>query len=282
MAAVSGLLLLILVAAGALLALLPALKEGFDRSDLPMLAIGIVVLAGIAWLWSRFSNRAMRLAGLAILAWPFSVYLFTGGQLVFNAWYGPHLAAQSKVDAVRATPIKWPDFDGPVGVRLEIELMHPLVPKGNLLSPKLAWSTSGLTARDYFNTLPSLSIPGFQVTPHGDAFGRPSPSRLIYDLYPSVVRTVHGSASFCLDRDFRMSSTGGRLTANWYFAGSSQLEVDLGQYLTQSLRSTPIGSMSEGEWNAMFRRFDPSGLSRIGYHPCQDANASSLEACYCR
>src|SRR6202008_2288832 len=94
-------------------------------------------------------------------------------KLVFNFWKGRQISRNTKILSIRAVPIEWPGFSGPVGLRLELEIAHPTGLDVTLLPPKIAY----------------LSVPTFPIGREMPrSVFRDSPSRIEYELYPSTIQ----------------------------------------------------------------------------------------------
>jgi hypothetical protein len=277
---IAGLLLVAVLSAGALLFLLPGLKEGFDASDLPMLGTGAAGLLVAAAVWLRLSGGAIRVLGMLVLAGPLCAYLFVPAKLLLNVWKGRHLAARTRITEFRATPIEWPGFDGPIGLRLEVGVDRPDGLAGNLFPPKIGAGGAPLTGEGYFRYYqPHLGEPPFPPRAAPYTF----PPRLVYDLYPSSVQRVDAPRMLCLaSGDRRAIESRGLLSASWLFAGRSGVRVDLSPHLTAEL-SRHAGQIPDAAaLGAMFRRTEPAALAGAGYRACAPPAPAMGEACYCR
>jgi hypothetical protein len=121
----------------------------------------------------------------------------------------------------------WPGFEGPVGVRIEMELVHPKGLDVTLLPPKIAMTEMReLTAQHYFSFLSmvqsgSLAVPLFPVgrEPPRDVL-RDSPARMVYELYPAAMNQMENPQPVCLWKDFaetKLDTNTAYLGASWYF-----------------------------------------------------------------
>jgi hypothetical protein len=290
----SLLLMVVLISAAALFALLPWIKEGYDLTDLPRFIGMAAGLAIVAWLWWRVGRGGARIAGLAALALPLLVYSNLSFWLGFNYWYGRRLEGQTHIASLQATSIVWPGFEGPVGVRIEMELVHPKGLDVALLPPKIAMTElRELTAQQYFSFLSmvqhsSLVVPLFPAGRDAprDVF-RDSPTRLVYELYPSAMNQMENPQRVCLWKDFaeaKLDSNAAYLAASWYFITKGGASVDLSRQLSERIRTSDLfRSMTEEEWTAMLRRLEPAGLIRAGYNQCPESNQQSIsQSCFCR
>ena len=288
------LLIVVLIAAAALFALLPWVKEGYDLADLPHfigMAAGLAIVAG---LWWRVGRGGVRIAGLVALALPLFVYTDLSLRLAFNFWYGRRLESQTHISSLQATPIAWPGFEGPVGVRIEMELAHPTGLNVRLFPPKIAMTgLRELTAKEYFSFLSvtqhdSLAVPLFPIgrEPPRDVL-RDSPTHLIYELYPATMYDMENSQRICLWKDFaeaKLDTNPTYLAASWYFITEGGANVDLSGQLSERIRaSDPFRNITRAEWTAMLRRIEPAELVRAGYEKCPASNPQNTDqSCYCR
>lgn len=280
-----------LISAAALLMLLPWLKEGYDIGDLPRFAAMAAGLALVSWLWWRAGRGLVRAAGLAALAVPLLVYTGLSGTLVFNQWYGHRLESQTHITAFRATPIEWPYFAGPVGVRVEMEVTHPTGLDVALLFPKIARTNEReLTAQQYFSFLSTLqhgylSVPLFPVGRESprNVF-QDSPTKLVYELFPASIYQLDESRHVCLWKDAgRAQVAASNLGGSWYFITKGGANVDLSRELSEAVRGNDwFRNMTEDRWAAMFERVSPEGLARANYKPCPESGKDTFQSCYCR
>lgn len=103
------------------------MKEGSSWSDLPIL-LGIIaaelVVAAIWWIAvGRSFGKA--LFGWIFLALPIAVDGTIAAGLLYSKVMGPRLAAAAKIENFRQSLITWPGFDGPVGMQISFDLVHP-------------------------------------------------------------------------------------------------------------------------------------------------------------
>jgi hypothetical protein len=225
---------------------------------------------------------------------PLFVYSNLSVWLGFNYWYGRRLERQTHITSLQATSIVWPGFEGPVGVRIEMELVHPKGLDVTLLPPKIAMTEMrDLTAQQYFSFLSatqreSLAVPLFPIgrEPPRDVL-RDSPTKLVYELYPAAIYQMENSQRVCLWKDFaeaKLDTNTTYLGASWYFITKGGANVDLSRQLIERIRaSDPFRSMTQAEWTAMLRRIKPPGLIRAGYEKCPGSNPQNTDqSCYCR
>jgi hypothetical protein len=283
----------------ALLVLLPWLKEGFGVEDLPLFAAilaALVAAAAVWWAMNRRSRGALFVLGLLALGPPLLAYAGLTTRLVANHWRGRRLERTVRILSLRETEIRWPGVDGPVGVRLELELEHAVGLEGNLFQPKVVMGSDPRPrAGDYFFRVAAhgidrtLEAPVLETaqTPPRDVLARPGRVRLTFDLFSSALQRRDGPAA-CLAQypppraPGRLALGGGSdLGAAWMFAARGGVIVDLGSALTDALR---LGSALQGrpdEWRRMIDRLEPASLEAAGYHRCTPVRPSSLEICYC-
>jgi hypothetical protein len=276
--------------------LFPWLKEGHDVEQLPLFAgvaagLGVLVLAA----WKGLRGKPLLLAaGLLGLLPPLAAYgLLTLG-LLADEWRGRSLARSLRITSLRETPIEWPGFDGPVGLRLEIELQHGIRMPGNLYAPKLRMAGADVpTRRDYFfgpafggYEAGFLQQPVFQHAGrwHGQPELQGSPARLSFDLYPWKVQRYEAGRKVCFgkwDAERVLGSAAGeQLGACWMFAGRGGIYVDVSAPLTAELRARSSYQGRREEWEKLLRRLEPASLLAHGFQPCGDEQSG--DRCYCR
>lgn len=224
---------LVIVAALALLFLVPGLKEGVSQEELPNLfgGVGLFVLLGFVW-W-LVCGRSLKLSviGWLVLAVPTAAYLAQAGQLIAADLEGRRLAKIVGIEAYREAPIRWPGFDGPVGLTVSFDLVHPEGVSALILPPEIRMGPDLEIARDrlyatqtngsgYFKDsylgepvgdLALLKSVLFQRLYVNDSFGRdyekwisafrfaPGPqTRLTFHLLPGAVDFLVSSDRLCL------------------------------------------------------------------------------------
>jgi hypothetical protein len=144
---------LVAIAAIALLLLLPGLKEGVSQEELPALIGGVGLFLLLAFLWWFMSGRSLRrsVLGWMVLALPTAAYLAQAGQLIAANVEGLHLARSVSIEAYQETPIEWPGFDGPVGLTISFDLVHPEDVSALILPPEIRMGPELEIPRDKLN-----------------------------------------------------------------------------------------------------------------------------------
>jgi hypothetical protein len=284
-------------AALATLFLLPWLKEGHDIEELPLFASVAAALAllGVAW-WAvnRSGFGVLFALGAAALALPWLAYTGLSVRLVWNEWQGRRLARTVAIVAIRETEIRWPRLDGPVGIRLEIDMEHAIGRRGFVTSPRILMGADPRPdRRDYYfgpfdhGVDDFLERPIYELpAPETSVFASPGRTTIAYELFPGWLQRREGPAVCLVDPRLRPgrrapAPSGSDLGAAWFFVAEGGPYVDLSGTLTDALRR---GSRLQGEpdaWSAMMRRVEPGALERVGYTRCTPARAGQFEACYC-
>jgi hypothetical protein len=285
---VAALLVLAVVASGALLTALVWGKEGFGREDLPLCGAGLLVLGGAGGAWWLLCRRTPPAAhpvlfgaGIALLTLPGAVYAAFGARTVINTVRGEWLERRATISAYRETPLVWRGFPGPVGLRVELDLAIPAKLDGNLLPPRLALGgPEGFAARDYFSIRLSqlesrtLGRPVFQRLddPAPGPLANGGSVHLGYDLYPGYVQRVTEDVLVCLDttaitRARASGSQGRELGATWFFAGPSGLTVDLSTALTATPAGPKRARRPPGHLGLIVWRSPPAIARRRRVHP---------------
>lgn len=293
-------LLLLVVCAGALasLFLLPWLKEGHDIEELPLFASvsAALLVLGIAW-WAvnRRSPGVLFALGALALGLPWLAYAGLCLRLVWNEWQGRRLARSVRVVAIRETEIRWPGLDGPVGVRLELELEQAIGRRGFATSPRILMGADPRPdRRDYYFGAFDHGVDDFlerpiAELPSSDAgpFAEPGRTTIAYELFPGTLQRRDGTAACLVDPRLRPGRrapeppAGSDLGAAWFFVAEGGPYVDLSAPLTEALRR---GSRLQGDpkaWSAMMRRVERNVLEGAGYTRCPPARPGQFEACYC-
>jgi hypothetical protein len=141
MQAVRGIFFFILVAISAvgLLVLLPFLKEGASREEIPLLLGGAgmyLLLGGVWWLFvGRVPVKAA--LGWAFLLAPILAYLALAGVLILAYVRGERLSRSISIESYSEEPIFWPGFDDPVGWRIFVGLSHPPEVEALVTAPEI-------------------------------------------------------------------------------------------------------------------------------------------------
>ena len=281
-------------------------KEGFGREDLPRCAIGLLILLGVQLSWWLLCRRLappasapVLGAGIGVLLVPWLIYAAFGVRTVVNTFRGSWLSRRASVRSYREAAIVWRDFDGPVGLALELDLDVPARLHGSLLPPRLAYADSvGFSADDYFSSPfhqlegRQLTQPVFQAIDPGVERSRLAsgkPVHLSYRLYPGYVRRLDPGLRVCIDtaaverssRDRGLEATRS-LAASWLFAGPGGLTVDLSQTLTKELRTQSRWATTRAGWDSLLQRLTPPFLTAAGYVACKgQAEAWEGEQCWC-
>jgi hypothetical protein len=281
-------------------------KEGFGREDLPRCGIGLLILLSAQLSWWLLCRRLappasapVLGAGIGVLLLPSLIYAAFGVRTVVNTFRGNWLSRRASVGSYREAAIVWHDFDGPIGLALELDLDVPARLQGNLLPPRLAYADSaGFAADDYFSSLfyrmegRQLTQPVFQaIDPVVDrsrlASGKPV--HLSYRLYPGYVRRLDPGLRVCIDtaaveRSSRVleSQSTRSLAASWLFAGPGGLTVDLSPTLTKELRTQSRWATTRAAWDSLLQRLTPPFLTAAGYVACKpEAEVWAGEQCWC-
>lgn len=130
----------LVAAAGlALLLLFPGLKEGMSQEELPALIGGIGALLLLGFLWWLVCGRSLKLSilGWLVLALPTALGLEQAGRLISADLEGRRLAEAVAIEAYQEAPILWPGFDGPVGLTISFDLVHPEGVSALILPPEI-------------------------------------------------------------------------------------------------------------------------------------------------
>ncbi len=144
---------LLAAAAAALLLLFPGLKEGVSQEELPALigGLGLFVLLGLLWWLVCGRSLKLSLVGWLVLALPTAVGLAQAGRLIAANLQGLRLASDSGIEGYQETPIQWPGFDGPVGLTISFDLVHPEGVSALILPPEIRMGPDLDIPRDKLN-----------------------------------------------------------------------------------------------------------------------------------
>ena len=141
---------LVAVAALALLLLLPGLKEGVSQEQVPALFGGVALFLLLGLVWWLVCGRSLKpsVLGWLVLALPTAAYLVQAGQLIAADLEGRRLAKAASIENYEETPILWPGFDGPVGLTVSFDLVHPEGITALILPPEIRMGPALEIARD--------------------------------------------------------------------------------------------------------------------------------------
>ena len=301
-----------------LLMLLVGGKEGAETLHLLLGTIVSIALLLIWWsrskLFITLYQRALFQTGRVFLTFIAIAYTITSTPYIMNHFKGPMLAKKIRIKNFKETPIVWSGFDGPVGIRLDFDLLHPKI-NGSMMRPiiwmgpqkkmRLDWTYNfdrfylydGAYPGENANTQLRLSVAPFPVAPYrSDRLdGSPAP-RKTFELYPTTISGIESSSKLCLkinsyslptaDKKNALFHDGENLSAAWFIAGSSNLEVDLSELLTEKLRNRSFLQNNPEEWIKIHKRWEPDSLLNAGYQECnilpKDLDRKSGKQCYCR
>lgn len=101
-----------------------------------MIFAGLLALA-VVWWFASGRNWAFAVIGWLVLAVPFSAHAIWQGKTSLADYRGANLPSQMAVENFRETPIYWDDFDGPVGMTIELDLVHPPGLDGFVFTPQI-------------------------------------------------------------------------------------------------------------------------------------------------
>ena len=149
--------LLCIASVTALLLLLPWLKEGYDIEELPQFlgVVAILVVLGLGFWAACRRAPALRVAGLAILGLSLAAYVLLSARLVVNEIRGRILTSRMRIARLQESSIVWPGIEGPVGLRIEVDLESGFGMAGNLFPPQILMG--GRRLRRAANTSPVRS-----------------------------------------------------------------------------------------------------------------------------
>lgn len=224
---------LLAVAGLALLLLLPGMKEGVSQEEVPALIGGVGLFLLLGFLWWLVCGRSLKLSALGwfVLALPTAAYLVQACQLLAADWQGRRLAEAVSIESYAETPIHWPGFDGPVGLTLRFDLVHPegvsalILPPEVRMGPELEIARSKLnfsqtSGSGYFKDsyleqpvgdLTLLKSVLFQRLYANDSFERDyeqwvsafrfapgARTRIVFHLHPGTIDYLESPESLCL------------------------------------------------------------------------------------
>ena len=301
-----------------LLMLLVAGKEGAETLHLVLGAVLSIALLVFWWSLSKFFitryQKALSLSGRVLLSIIAIIYTLASTPYIISYFKGPMLAKKIRIENFKETPIVWPGFDGPVGIRFDFDLLHPKI-NANILPPTIWMGPQKKMQLDWLYNFDQYYLyegvyPGrnsntqlrLRVSPYPLAAYRsgrldgPAAPRKSYELYPATVSRIENPSKLCLkinsynlptaDKKTAIFNDGENLSAVWFIAGSSNLQVDLSELLTEKLRNRSFLQNNPEEWRKIHKRWEPDGLLQAGYQQCNiladDLDRKSGRQCYCR
>ncbi len=224
---------IVAVSAVGLLAQFPGMKEGISQEELPFYLGGLVVFSGLGaiWWWAVGRSLAKALPAWIILAIPMLGAGAAAISLVVANLESRRLPRSVAIENYSEAPILWPGFDGPVGLTVRFELVHPagstalihppeirMGPALEIPRDKLAASqTSGsgyfryrylatpigplallktvLFQRIYENDQAEQEYQKWTSTLRFDGGGR---TTMVFQLHPGIVEFLAGPGHLCL------------------------------------------------------------------------------------
>lgn len=185
---------------------------------------GLLAL-GSAWWLISWRSRALTLLGWLVLAVPFSAHALWQTSILLADQKGANLPAQMQIENFRETAIFWHGFDGPVGIAVEFDLIHPSGLEGLVFTPQVRMAPAYDIARDDLQSTRTFSGGYFQDwhidaavgdltllkpvlfqrlyadSPPDHDFDLLDPSgrtHLVYRLYPGTVDRLDSKDRICL------------------------------------------------------------------------------------
>ena len=208
------------------LASIPALvhRVSPELDETILILAGLLALA-IVWWFVGGRRWTIALLGWVVLAVPFTAHAYWQGTSLLAERKGATLSHQMTVENYRESPIFWDGFDGPVGITIELDLVHPPGLDGIVFTPQIRMApaydiapenlqSSRTFSGGYFkdwhigeevDDLTLLKPVLFQsLYPENpadhdidqlDASGR---THLVYHLHPGTVSRLDSQAKMCL------------------------------------------------------------------------------------
>ena len=196
----------------------------------PELDHTVLILAGllalsIIWWFVSGRNWTFAVLGWLVLAVPFSAHALWQGTTLIADRKGVTVSRRMAIENFRETPIFWDGFDGPVGLTIELDLVHPPGLEGLVFTPQIRMAPAyDIAAEDlqssrtfsggYFKDwhigedvgdLTLLKPVVFQrlymdnPPDHDiDALDASGRTHLIYRLHPGTVSLLESHAKICL------------------------------------------------------------------------------------
>ena len=130
---------IVAVAAVGVLWMLVGFKEGSSLEELPYTIAGLLGAVGLAVVWWYAVGRSLALAVpmWLILALPGLLAAQQSLSLGVGLVVGLRLEREAVIESYAEEPIVWPGFDGPVGMTVRFDLIHPDGTDGLILGPEI-------------------------------------------------------------------------------------------------------------------------------------------------
>ena len=228
-------LAIVAVAAVGVLWMLMGLKEGSSLEELPFTIAGLLATVGLAVVWWLAVGRSLALAVpmWLVLALPGLLAAQQTLSLGVGLVVGLRLEREAVIESYAEEPILWAGFDGPVGMTVRFDLVHPDGTDGLFLGPEIrmgpaldiprsalhATLTSGSGYfKDYFldQTVAELTLlkpvlfQRLYVHPQAEQeyqqwvssyeFDPGTRTGLAFHLHPGIVEYLDGDAMICLGK----------------------------------------------------------------------------------
>jgi len=230
--------------------------------------------------------------GLALVGVPLLFYGFVGLMLAYRAALGFLFDRNVAITGYHTSLIRWDGFDGPVGVRLIVDIDVPFSMQGSFLEPKIGVAPTVEERlspfRRYYqycgSPYPCLAAPRMPYRPATNNAPRLArgPLRVTYDLLPGSVAYLENPSRLCTKQEFGDSTypLKDSVRASWLFASDGNVVIDLSDRLTERIANDDAITWTPTLLQAMYRQFDEKRLLRVGYRRCELRVTSA--SCYCR
>lgn len=269
--------------------------------------IATLVFAGAGYFWYRStpvvyagrpSGRGWHYVATFLAATVglyFLVYTVVSGVAATRVALFAH---QYQISNYKELPIIWPGFKGPVGVRIEFDLLHPVQLVGQVHRPRIligenATQPSTLSEQAYRdfcrtaveqNTLclltPVWPIREPMVLQDADS------TAMVFELYPSNITHMESSERLCLRErqpyvmEYAWEQVGGFMQ----FAAKDRV-IDLNERFNTVLKQESKILLSPEKMQKLFIQLQEPDLLAAGYEACEIRTAilySKESMCYCR
>jgi len=269
---------------------------------------GVILFGALAFLWFRMHGRGVvrsvgerRIyrAGLFLTLSPLLYFLWVGGSAVLDSAQLYTFSRSIEIENYIETPILWDGFDGPVGLRITMDVSYPFQVDGYFRPPKVVtgistqavkeggnekyWDYCVEVARDGLGCMTSPLWPN----PVFDTLDSESATTVTYELYPANLYYMESNNRVCLRKRnpyTQVVRNTGDMAALWHFSNSERI-ITLDDRLESTILDTDSMLKDEKVVAQWYLNMQSESFLAAGYQSCQINTAirfSDEAQCFCR
>jgi hypothetical protein len=318
-----GILAILTASVFGLLMLAPFPSGGMGMRGYYLVNLGFLFLTIFWWklapLFEGRYNRVISYIAKGVVTCVLISYTLITSSAALGFFQGVYYKNKMSLENFKETFIEWPGFESPVGLHLEMDLVHPINMTGQFNKPFLwlgefkkqfYWGIIEAGLQYYFGESSQSPYPAtrhLQFMKSGSTkymVNRLSKTtrrtHLVYDVYPRNLKYSEKSEKLCFHRDTTSPTNfeylpvyyhGEDLSALWYFQGGG-LKIDMSDRLTEALRKNSAYQGKSQEWKTMQKQLEFAELRANGYRECVVMQPKAVgsnnhkypfkDPCYCK